>query len=132
MVIRILPIARVSAGAFTGFRGFADKQGRGRFEETDRVESRGLQTLATMDDLTKIRDSLVSSANELQDGVNQMVRDGEQVVARMRGELCQYRAKLEAAERLASVDSLTGLQNRSEERRVGKEGRRVGKECRSR
>ena len=71
-----------------------------------------LQTLATMDDLTKIRDSLVSSANELQDGVNQMVRDGEQVVARMRGELCQYQAKLEAAERLASVDSLTGLQNR--------------------
>ena len=71
-----------------------------------------LQTLATMDDLTKIRDSLVSSANELQAGVNQMAQDGEQVLARMRGELRQYQAKLEEAERLASLDSLTGLQNR--------------------
>lgn len=71
-----------------------------------------LQTLATMDDLTKIRDSLVSSASELQAGVNQMAQDGEQAVARMRSELQQYQAKLEEAERQASVDSLTGLQNR--------------------
>jgi diguanylate cyclase (GGDEF)-like protein len=71
-----------------------------------------LQTLATMDDLTKIRDSLVSSANELQAGVNQMAQDGEEAVTRMRGELRQYQAKLEEAERLASMDCLTGLQNR--------------------
>ena len=71
-----------------------------------------LHSLACMDDLTQIRDSLVSSANELQAGVNQMAQDGEQAVARMRGELRQYQAKLEEAERLASVDSLTGLQNR--------------------
>jgi diguanylate cyclase (GGDEF)-like protein len=71
-----------------------------------------LQTLASMDDLTKIRDSLVSSASELQAGVNQMAQDGERVVARMRGELRQYQARLEEAERLASVDSLTGLENR--------------------
>jgi diguanylate cyclase (GGDEF)-like protein len=71
-----------------------------------------LHSLASMDDLSKIRDSLVSSANELQSGVNQMAQDGEQVVARMRGELRRYQSKLEEAERLASVDSLTGLQNR--------------------
>lgn len=65
-----------------------------------------------MDDLTKIRDSLVSSANELQAGVNQMAQDGEEAVTRMRGELRQYQTKLEEAERLASMDSLTGLQNR--------------------
>jgi diguanylate cyclase (GGDEF)-like protein len=71
-----------------------------------------LQTLASMDDLTIIRESLVSSASELQAGVNQMAQDGQQVVARMRGELRQYQAKLEEAERLASLDSLTGLHNR--------------------
>ena len=71
-----------------------------------------LQTLASMDDLAKIRDSLVSSANELQAGVNQMAQDGEAVVTQMRGQLHQYQVKLEEAERLASVDSLTGLQNR--------------------
>lgn len=71
-----------------------------------------LHSLASMDDLTKIRDSLVSSASELQAGVNRMAQDGEEVVARMRGELRQYQVKLEEVERLASVDSLTGLQNR--------------------
>ncbi len=71
-----------------------------------------LHALASMDDLTKIRDSLVSSAHELQAGVNQMALDGEEAVARMRGELRQYREKLEEAERLASLDCLTGLQNR--------------------
>jgi diguanylate cyclase (GGDEF)-like protein len=71
-----------------------------------------LQALASMDDLSQIRDSLVSSAIELQAGVSQMAQDGEAVVARMRGQLRQYEVKLEEAERMASVDSLTGLQNR--------------------
>jgi diguanylate cyclase (GGDEF)-like protein len=71
-----------------------------------------LHSLASLDDLTTIRDSLVSSANELQAGVNQMAQDGEEAVAQMRGQLRQYEAKLEEAERLASLDSLTGLENR--------------------
>src|ERR1035438_10604169 len=41
-----------------------------------------------------------------------MAQDGEAVVTQMRGQLRQYEAKLEEAERLASVDSLTGLANR--------------------
>lgn len=41
-----------------------------------------------------------------------MAQDGEEVLSQMRGELRQYQAKLEGAERLASVDSLTGLYNR--------------------
>jgi diguanylate cyclase (GGDEF)-like protein len=54
----------------------------------------------------------VSSANELQLGVNQMAQDGEAAVTQMRGQLRQYQAKLEEAEKLASMDSLTGLENR--------------------
>ena len=71
-----------------------------------------LHSLASMDDLTKIRDSLVRSANELQASVNQMAQDGEEVMAHLRSEVRQYQAKLEESERLASVDSLTGLRNR--------------------
>lgn len=71
-----------------------------------------LHSLASMDDLRGIRDSLVSSARELQDRVDQMARDGKQVMAQMRGELRQYQTRLEEAERLASVDPLTGLMNR--------------------
>lgn len=84
-----------------------------------------LHSLATMEDLTKIRDSLVSHANELQSGVQQMAQDGEAAVAQMRCQLAQYQNKLEEAERLASVDSLTGLENRRRmeevlERRIAK------------
>jgi hypothetical protein len=75
-----------------------------------------LQTLATMDDLPKIRDSLLPSAHELRAGVNRMAQDGEVVVTQMRGQLRQYQAKLEEAERLASVDSLTGLAEPAEDR----------------
>ena len=82
-----------------------------------------LHALASMDDLTKIRDSLVSSAHELQAGVNQMALDGEEAVARMRGELRQYQEKLEEAERLASLDCLTGLAEPAEDGRgVGTAG----------
>src|ERR1035437_7067848 len=45
-----------------------------------------------------------------------MAQDGEAVVTQMRGQLRQYQVKLEEAERLASVDSLTGVENR---RRIG-------------
>ena len=71
-----------------------------------------LHSLASMDDLGRIRDSLVMRARELQDRVDQMARDGQEVMAQMRGELRQYQARLEEAERLASVDPLTGLKNR--------------------
>jgi GGDEF domain-containing protein len=71
-----------------------------------------LHSLASMDDLSGIRDSLVSSAQELQARVDQMTRDGDTAFAEMRGELRRYQTRLEEAERLASVDLLTGLKNR--------------------
>ena len=71
-----------------------------------------LHSLAGMDDLARLRACLVASANELQVSVNQMAQDGEEALSQVRGELRQYQAKLEEAERLASVDSLTGLYNR--------------------
>jgi diguanylate cyclase (GGDEF)-like protein len=71
-----------------------------------------LHSLATIDDLAVIRDSLVSRANQLQNSVIRMTQDGDAVVAKMRGELRHYQERLEEAQRLASIDSLTGLQNR--------------------
>jgi len=71
-----------------------------------------LHSLACIDDLATIRDSVVSRANQLQSSINRMTRDGDAMVAKMRGELRHYQTRLEEAERLACIDSLTGLQNR--------------------
>ncbi|MEO8370468.1 MAG: GGDEF domain-containing protein [Candidatus Solibacter sp.] len=87
-----------------------DRDQRNTTELTEFTSS--LHSLATMDDLATIRDSLVSRANQLQDSVTRMTQDGDAMVAKMRGELRHYQAKLEEAERLACIDSLTGLQNR--------------------
>uniref|UniRef100_Q01XM9 diguanylate cyclase n=1 Tax=Solibacter usitatus (strain Ellin6076) TaxID=234267 RepID=Q01XM9_SOLUE len=85
-----------------------------------------LHSLASMDDLGRIRDSLVLRARELQDRVDQMARDGQQMLAQMRGELRHYQARLEEAERLASLDPLTGLKNRRRMERAVAE--RMGRE----
>ena len=71
-----------------------------------------LRSVATMDDLSEIRDAVAASANQLRNGIEQMARDGDAIVTHMRGQVRQYQARLEEAERLASIDSLTGVQNR--------------------
>jgi diguanylate cyclase (GGDEF)-like protein len=71
-----------------------------------------LQAIANLDDLTKIRQSLVQSAQELKSYVDQMARETQECVKQLRTELSASRAREEATERLASRDPLTGLGNR--------------------
>ena len=87
-----------------------DRDQRYSKEFTDFTDS--LRSLASIEDLGTIRDSLVTRANQLQSSVNRMSQEGDAMVEQMRGQLRNYQAKLEEAERLASVDSLTGLHNR--------------------
>ncbi|MEO8596678.1 MAG: GGDEF domain-containing protein [Candidatus Solibacter sp.] len=83
-----------------------------RYSQQFTLITESLHSMATLDDLSAIRDALVASAKQLQSSVAQMSQDGDEMVSHMRGELHQYQTKLEEAERLATVDSLTGLQNR--------------------
>ena len=71
-----------------------------------------LQRIADLEDLTQIRESLVQSATELKMCVDKMAQDGQESVARMHSELSVYQTRLEEAERIASRDALTGLDNR--------------------
>src|SRR5690242_1136264 len=70
-----------------------------------------LQGLADLEDLTKIRESLAQQTIELKSSVDQMAKDGQQSVAQLRAELSNYQNRLEEAEKLASLDELTGLHN---------------------
>jgi diguanylate cyclase (GGDEF)-like protein len=71
-----------------------------------------LRAIATLDDLTQIRSSLVSKANQMKDCVDQMAIDGQQSLAQMRSRISSYESRLEAVELLASRDTVTGLANR--------------------
>ncbi len=71
-----------------------------------------LQAVGDLDDLTEVRRALGKSANDLRDCVDRMTRESRESVARLRTELSTYQCRLEEAEKLASLDSLTGLVNR--------------------
>ncbi len=83
-----------------------------RYTAQFREFSTRIHALADLNDLTKIRNSLVESARELKTCVDQMARDSEESVKALRSEISGYQAKLVETERLASRDALTGLGNR--------------------
>ena len=74
--------------------------------------SEQLHAIADLEDLTNIRKSIGQQAIELKSSINRMAQDGQQTVAQLRSELSEYQSRLEEAEKLASVDTLTGLHNR--------------------
>jgi diguanylate cyclase (GGDEF)-like protein len=71
-----------------------------------------LKAIASLDDLTQVRASLVRKAAELKNCVDHMAQDGQQSLAQLRIMVSTYEIKLKAAEQLATEDSLTGLANR--------------------
>ncbi len=71
-----------------------------------------LKTIASLDDLTQVRASLVRKATELKNCVDQMAQDGQDSLAKLRTKLVAYETRLMVAEQLANRDSLTGMTNR--------------------
>ncbi|MGD0787844.1 MAG: GGDEF domain-containing protein [Terracidiphilus sp.] len=71
-----------------------------------------LKRIANLEDLTEIRASIEKSASELKSSIDRMTAEGKAVLDRLRLEVAGYQAKLEAAEEIASCDSLTGLRSR--------------------
>ena len=71
-----------------------------------------LKAIASLDDLTQVRASLVRKAAELKSCVDHMAQDGRQSLAQLRTKVSTYETKLKAVEQLAAKDSLTGLANR--------------------
>jgi diguanylate cyclase (GGDEF)-like protein len=71
-----------------------------------------LHKIADLNDITKLRSSLLQSVTELKAGVEQMAKDSEAAVQKLKAELSIYRTRLEETEKIAAVDVLTGLANR--------------------
>lgn len=71
-----------------------------------------LKTIATLDDLTQVRASIVESAVELKASIERMTEEGKKVLDHLRKQVEDYQAKLEEAEKVASRDALTGISNR--------------------
>lgn len=77
----------------------------------DEVTSR-LESIASLDDLIRIRTSVENSARELKNSIAKMTAESKAVIDHLRVEVSACQAKLEKAEHLASLDSLTGLGSR--------------------
>lgn len=71
-----------------------------------------LQTIASLEDVTQMRSSLVRSATELRGCVDKMMHEGRESVSKLKAEVSTYQSKLEEAQRQAGRDALTGLDNR--------------------
>jgi diguanylate cyclase (GGDEF)-like protein len=71
-----------------------------------------LSAIASLDDLTQIRVSIVKSAGELKSSIDRMTFEGKAALDRLRQEVNTYQARLEEAEELACRDALTGARSR--------------------
>lgn len=71
-----------------------------------------LKTIATLDDLTQVRVSIVESTVELKASIERMTEEGKRVLDHLRKQVQDYQTKLEEAEKIASRDALTGISNR--------------------
>jgi diguanylate cyclase (GGDEF)-like protein len=71
-----------------------------------------LASIASLDDVTRMRASIESSARELKRSAERMAAEGNALIEHLRVEVSTYEAKLERAEYVASRDALTGLGSR--------------------
>jgi diguanylate cyclase (GGDEF)-like protein len=72
-----------------------------------------LTAIADLCDLAQIRDSLMKSAIDLKSCATAMAEESQKAVAKLREDVGAYQVRLDDAERLAGLDALTGLDNRS-------------------
>jgi len=71
-----------------------------------------LEQIADLDDLAKIRSSIVERVTELKDGVDEMARASHRLVAQLKTEVSIYETRLKSVEHLAYRDELTLVANR--------------------
>jgi len=71
-----------------------------------------LTSIASLDDVSRLRSSIEASARELRDSLGQMAAEGKALIEHLRAEVSTYQTKLEKEERASSCDVLTGLGSR--------------------
>jgi len=71
-----------------------------------------LKKVASLDDLAEIRSSIKECAAELKWSIDKMTAEGKAALEQLRGQVSKYQARLEEAEKIASLDALTGVRSR--------------------
>jgi diguanylate cyclase len=71
-----------------------------------------LKKVASLEDLTEIRTSIKKCATELKSSIDRMAAEGKVALEQLRGQVSKYQARLEEAEKIASLDALTGVRSR--------------------
>jgi diguanylate cyclase (GGDEF)-like protein len=71
-----------------------------------------LKSIANLEDLTAIRESIKQSATDLKSSVDRMTTEGKAAIDQLKKEVTTYQTRLEEAEEIASRDALTGLHSR--------------------
>lgn len=71
-----------------------------------------LESIASLDDVSRIRATVEESARDLKQSVARMSAENKVVIDHLRAEVATYQTKLEKAEYIASCDSLTGVGSR--------------------
>jgi diguanylate cyclase len=71
-----------------------------------------LKSIANLEDLTQIRESIKKSATDLKGSIDRMTAEGKAAIDQLRAEVSSYQTRLEEAEEIASRDALTGLHSR--------------------
>lgn len=71
-----------------------------------------LTSIASLDDVSRMRASLEASARDLKCSVERISAEHRALVDHLRAEISTYQTKLESAERVSSRDTLTGVGSR--------------------
>jgi diguanylate cyclase (GGDEF)-like protein len=71
-----------------------------------------LETIAKLDDMSRMRQSILESATELKECVREIVENSIETADRFRSQIKSYEDKLDESEQRIRRDSLTGLYNR--------------------
>lgn len=82
------------------------------FAEQLQAVTTQLETIATLEDVSRIRASIHESSRELKASAARMVAETAAVIKHLQVEVSTYQTKLERAEHIASCDCLTGVGSR--------------------
>lgn len=83
-----------------------------RCAEQLRAVTGQLRQIASLEDITAMRNSIVKSAAELKTSIDRMTEEGNAMIAELQSKVTDYQTKLEQAEEAAACDALTRLRSR--------------------
>ncbi len=104
------------ASTVTALQQMMESLAAGSEDQQDRLkgEMQRLKALISMDDLSALRSGISESLNGIAGCIDHIHRQNQLVVAQLRDEIRTLHSRVEAAERSAALDPVTGMMSRRE------------------